>query len=603
MSWKKHFTLIPQNRLLQSQLDRNSANSDGFGVTGNKFSSYLPEVYSGPPNRIERYSQYYAMDQDSEVCASLDTIADFMTQQTEEQPLPFRLVFNDDATSTEVRIAQEALKQWCRINEFKRRIWKIVRNTILYGDQFFIRDPETLKWNWVDHTKVDKVVVDEANGKKLLQYIIRDIDLNLQTLVATSTTANPAQYPTGLNTNQIIGITDPQVISLNPLNAVNKGGAGRFDNTPSQSGVDARLIIHLSMSEGLDSGWPFGNSILDAVFKVFKQKELLEDAVIIYRVQRAPERRVFYIDVGTMPPHRAMAHIERVKNEIHQRRIPNRTGSGALIGDAAYNPMSILDDFFLAQTADGRGSKIDTLPAGENLGQIDDLRYFNNKMMRGLRVPPSYIPSGPDDGTQSYSDGRVGTAYMQELRFANYCERLQRLISPIFDREFKIFLELRGIDIEANVFEVAFNKPENFAKYRQIELDSAQLALIANLFDVPFISKRFVMERYMNLTVAEMQRNQELWTEENEKRIRNKTSAATGASLGGGSGEGLGSIGISSTPSAGPAAPGPELTGAEANAPIEGGETGESPGVPGATTPGGPGPGTGGAEGNTLPGI
>jgi hypothetical protein len=93
--------------------------------------------------------------------------------------------------------------------------------------------------------------------------------------------------------------------------------------------LDAKHVVHISLSEGLDWFWPFGQSILEMIFKVFKQKELLEDAVLIYRTARAPERRVFKIDVGNMPSHMAMAFVERVKNEIHQRRIPSNTGGGS----------------------------------------------------------------------------------------------------------------------------------------------------------------------------------------------------------------------------------------------------------------------------------
>jgi hypothetical protein len=87
-------------------------------------------------------------------------------------------------------------------------------------------------------------------------------------------------------------------------------------------------VVHLSLNEGLDYFWPFGQSILENIFKVYKQKELLEDSVLIYRVQRAPERRIFKIDVGNMPSHMAMQFVERVKNEMHQRRIPTITGGG-----------------------------------------------------------------------------------------------------------------------------------------------------------------------------------------------------------------------------------------------------------------------------------
>ena len=164
------------------------------------------------------------------------------------------------------------------------------------------------------------------------------------------------------------------------------------------------------------------------IFKVFKQKELLEDAILIYRVQRAPERRVFYIDVGNMPSHLAMQFVERVKNEVHQRRIPICTRRTRCHNGYNVQSTSINEDYFFPQTAEGRGSKVETLPGGENLGQIDDLKYFNNKMCRGLRVPSSYLPTGPDDSDRPMNDGRVGTALIQEYRFNQYCERLQRQV-------------------------------------------------------------------------------------------------------------------------------------------------------------------------------
>ena len=146
---------------------------------------------------------------------------------------------------------------------------------------------------------------------------------------------------------------------------------------------------------------------------IFKQKELLEDSIIIYRVQRAPERRVFYVDVGDMPTHKAVSFVERVKNEIHQRRIPSKTGGGANIMDSSYNPLSIMEDYFFAQTAEGRGSKVEVLPGGENLGQIDDLKYFTNKMLRALRT--TVIPNWSKMALL-HNGGRVGTAFIQEYR-------------------------------------------------------------------------------------------------------------------------------------------------------------------------------------------
>jgi hypothetical protein len=291
----------------------------------------------------------------------------------------------------------------------------------------------------------------------------------------------------------------------------------RFDIQQNELAIDAKHVVHLSLSEGLDNNFPFGNSLLENIFKVFKQKELLEDAILIYRIQRAPERRIFYIDVGNMPSHMAMSFVERVKNEIHQRRIPSATGGGQNVIDSAYNPLSINEDYFFPTTAEGRGSKVETLPGGTNLGEIDDLKYFTNKLFRGLRIPSSYLPTGADDSASQYNDGRVGTAYIQELRFNNYCMRLQSLMQDVFDQDFKLYLYSRGVNIDSALFEVKFQPPQNFASYRQAELDNQRINTYGTISQQTYISKRFALKRYLGLSEEEVAENERLWAEENGK--------------------------------------------------------------------------------------
>jgi len=103
------------------------------------------------------------------------------------------------------------------------------------------------------------------------------------------------------------------------------GGMSSFNDT-SAVAVDAEHILQLTLSDGMSSAWPFGLSVLETIYKVYKQKELLEDAILIYRVHRAPERRVFFIDVGDMPPNKASQYLERIKYEVQQKRVPSRTG-------------------------------------------------------------------------------------------------------------------------------------------------------------------------------------------------------------------------------------------------------------------------------------
>jgi len=227
---------------------------------------------------------------------------------------------------------------------------------------------------------------------------------------------------------------------------------------------------------------------------------------------------MFKIDVGNMPSHLAMAFVERIKNEIHQRRIPSTHGGGSVV-DASYNPLSMNEDYFFPVTADGRGSSVEVLPGGQNLGEIDDLRYFNNRLARGLRVPSSYLPTGPDDNPTPLSDGRVGTAMIQEFRFNQYCERLQKYISQKLDEEFKLFLRWRGLNIDSGLFQLQFNPPQNFAAYRQSELDTARITSFSAIEQYPYISKRFALERFLGLTEEEISNNEKIWRDENDKEI------------------------------------------------------------------------------------
>ncbi len=551
MSWKKYFTPVPTG----NQLSPVSGGGVSVrpGPAKANYSSYLPDVYTGSPNRIERYLQYEVMDSDPEVNAALDILAEFSTQKLKDGKTPFSIQWRRKATNSEIRILGEYLQQWVKTNKFDTRIFRMIRNTFKYGDAFFIRDPETQKWQYIDPSKLVKVIVNESEGKKPEQYVVKDLAPNFMDLVATQITPN-------INPRNNAGGIPGGSGYLGTAGA-SKGGGGaypspsggnRFGTTETEYAIDAKHVVHLSLSEGLDNNYPFGNSLLENIFKVYKQKELLEDAILIYRIQRAPERRVFHIDVGNMPGHMAMAFVERVKNEIHQRRIPSQTGGGQNVIDSAYNPLSINEDYFFPQTAEGRGSKVETLPGGTNLGEIDDLKYFTNKLFRGLRIPSSYLPTGADDSQASYNDGRVGTAYIQELRFNKYCERLQSLVTAVFDEEFKLYMNLRGVNIDSNLFELKFNPPLNFASSRQADMDGQRINTFNTIQAIPFVSKRFAMKRFLGLSEEEIAENERMWAEENGKGQPTMTDAAgelrsAGLSAGGIEGD-LGMAGDLSAP-------------------------------------------------------
>ena len=136
------------------------------------------------------------------------------------------------------------------------------------------------------------------------------------------------------------------------------------------------------------------------------------------------------------------------------------------------------------------------------------------------------MPTGADDSQASYNDGRVGTAYIQELRFNKYCERLQSLLTSVFDEEFKLYMHGKGVNIDANLFELKFNPPLNFASSRQAGLDTERINTFNTIQAVPFMSKRFAMKRFLGLSEEEIADNERMWGEEQGKGQPTMTDAA-----------------------------------------------------------------------------
>ena len=154
MSWRKHFTPV-NNSGLPLNIQRADFSTGGGAAVASRYASWLPEVYAGSPNRLMRYIQYDQMDQDLEINAALDTIAEFGTQEDEYSGLPFTIEYEGEPTDTENKILVKTLQQWCSLNQLKRRAFRIFRSTIKYGDQFFIRDPETYELYWVDPDNIE----------------------------------------------------------------------------------------------------------------------------------------------------------------------------------------------------------------------------------------------------------------------------------------------------------------------------------------------------------------------------------------------------------------------------------------------------------------
>jgi hypothetical protein len=468
-TWSSYWKIItPAKKQEATVLKYDSNDQNYYGAAFNTVAAYS-QLIKGSGSRIARYMQYDGMDLDVDIARALDIIAEEMSSVDEKSGLPFEIDYqveqNQEVSEITVTTLRAALRHWSNIHDLNNKIFRISRCLIKYGDCFFVKHADNKKWEFIDTQKVIGIEIDET-GEKVAFHVREE-----------SKTDN-----------------------------INKNTVTTVYTAPN--------IIHFTLSDDMGESAPFGESILQAIFKTFKQLSMLEDASIIYRIVRAPERRVFYIDVGNMPQQRVKQYLESIKNDIRQKRVPNTgTNGGKDQVDSVYNPNSIQEDYFFPVSSEGKGSRIETLPGGENVGENSDIKYFRDKLFRGLRVPTSYM-SGVDNQGAQVNDGKMGIAYVEEQRFANFVKRLQNQVEKVMDAQFKEYLDFAGINIDHSLFKIKLPDPQNFALYRQAALDADLINTFKSIEDVKYISKRLMMKRFLGFSEDEIQMNEMMLKQE-----------------------------------------------------------------------------------------
>lgn len=292
--------------------------------------TWYQRLVQGAASRVTRYREYDLMDNDIEISRSLDTIAEEMIGSDPNSDMPLKLNIHPEkgaeVPSSSVVALRAALRYWNDIHGWDTKLFSVCRNTIKYGDSFFIRR-ENNTWEHSAAKNVVSAIVDDRDMTNIVGWQIK------QETKSPNSPYNQSNHQFGQNSNEAVDT------------------------------FTADQVIRFTLNDEMSESAPFGESILRAVYRAYKQKELLEDAIIIYRIQRAPERRVFHVDVGKLPPHRVKPYLESFKNEIRQRKIPTY-GGGTNQVDSVYNPQQMSEDFFFAARADGGGNKVETLPGG-----------------------------------------------------------------------------------------------------------------------------------------------------------------------------------------------------------------------------------------------
>jgi hypothetical protein len=266
-----------------------------------------------------------------------------------------------------------------------------------------------------------------------------------------------------------------------------RGIVGGHSNLGSKIAVDSVVNVNSGL---MDSKRAMVLSYLHKAIKPFNNLRMVEDSVVIYRLSRAPERRIFYIDVGNMPTVKAEQYLKDIATKYRNKLVYD-SATGDVRDDRKH--LSMLEDFWLPRREGSRGTEIDTLPAGQNLGELEDVKYFEKKLYKALGVPLSRL-----EQSSGFTLGRVAEVTRDELKFAKFVQRLRNKFSELFDNLLRVQCILKGIcsidewkEIKEEIW-YDFLKDNNFNELKEAELNKERVGLLMQVD--PFVGRYYSQE-------------------------------------------------------------------------------------------------------------
>ena len=310
--------------------------------------------------------------------------------------------------------------------------------------------------------------------------------------------------------------TDPTKVKVNITPVYNYNEAG-LDKRSSQGLVISGDSIAYTTSGLLN---PQKNTVMSYLHKAIKplnQLRMVEDAVVIYRISRAPERRIFYIDVGNLPKLKAEQYIRDIMTR-YKNRLVYDSDSGEVKDDRRHQ--SMLEDYWLPRREGGRGTEITTLPGGENLGQLEDVEYFQRKLYKAMHVPVSRL-----EAESGFSLGRESEITRDELLFSKFIKKLQTRFSILFDEIMERQLILKNIMTAAEWAKIRdkvhyrFEKDHYYSEFKHQEPMSQRVDLARNMeeFVGKFYSKEWFRANVLKQTASEVEKQDKLIAKEAEE--------------------------------------------------------------------------------------
>jgi hypothetical protein len=468
------------NKNVVSPVPKNNEDSSDYYVSSGFYGQYvdIDGVYKSEYDLIKRYRE---MALHPEVDSAIeDIINEAIVSDQNDSPVEIDLE-NLPASSKLKDIIREEFKCVKEIMDFDKRCHEIFRNWYVDGRIFYhkvidLKKPEEglQEIRYIDPLKIKLV-------RKLKD------DKTLKSVIDRTTAGSDPQ-----------NIVDPEIEEYylyDPNSQQGKNNLGAigqpaFSNKqrPIKLAPDSVTFCHSGL---VDRNKNTILSYLNKSIKALNQLRMIEDSLVIYRLSRAPERRIFYIDVGNLPKIKAEQYLKEVMNRYRNKLVYDAS-TGEVRDDRKH--MSMLEDFWLPRREGGRGTEITTLPGGQNLGELSDIEYFQKKLYRALGVPESRI-AGSGDG---FNLGRSSEILRDEIKFTKFVGRMRKRFSTVFNDMLKTQLILKNIvtpedwDTLVDHIQYDYVYDNHFAELKEVELINERLGVVAAVD--PYVGKYYSLE-------------------------------------------------------------------------------------------------------------
>lgn len=460
-------------------------NDDGaLTITSAAYYGTYVDLDGTAKNEVELISRYREMAMQPEIESAIDDIINEAICQ------------DDDGTT--IKIVLDKLKQPEKIkNAIKQEFQTILR---LFNYNNMAQD--IFRRYYVDGRMYYHIIVDKENpldGIKELRYI------DPRKLRKVREIKKRKDARTGVEIMDVVNeyyIYNDKVVT---------GSSSNYGPVGVRITTDSIISV---VSGLMDSRRAVVLSYLHKAIKPLNQLRMIEDATVIYRISRAPERRIFYIDVGNLPKQKAEQYLRDIMVK-YKNKLVYDAQTGEVRDDRKY--MSMLEDFWLPRREGGKGTEISTLPGGQNLGELEDVKYFEKKLYKSLNVPISRL-----EPNQGFSIGRVAEVTRDELKFSKFVARLRNKFSEVFDRALRVQCVLKGIctdeewdDFKENIY-YDFIQDNNFTELKEAELMKERLGLLMQVdpYTGRYYSQTWIQRNVLRMTDDEIKQMQEEIDEE-----------------------------------------------------------------------------------------